>query len=145
MRGARLAQQKKEVADQKAQVKQLVVGAAGAGSPRRSPRLRHQLGGHQRRPLRRPAARHADGRTASAVVQSEDDGLVNDLAEARPAAVVLRVSGEETGEEGGSCVERQGLLAVRHRLRSAYDTDRTSMLESFLSLGQTSLDMLTLR
>ncbi len=131
---ARLAQQKKEVADQKAQVKQLEALQRGLAAEIAS--TRHQLAGINAdlTVVRRKITRMGD---RIAVVQSKYDGLVNDLA--KLDRLLLFYESRETVKKE-ELRERQGLLA--DRLRSAYDTDRTSMLESFLS-GQTFTDMLT--
>ena len=71
-----------------------------------------------------------------ATVQVELDALVNQLAALDAELIDLQTREDAKKAE---LAERKALLA--ERVRSAYDTDRTSMLESFLS-GGTFTDLL---
>jgi len=131
---ARLAQQKKDVADQQAQVKELEALQRGLAAEIAS--TRRQLAGINADlvVVRRKINKMAD---RIAVVQSKYDGLVAELAKLDRQLLFLESRETVMKEE---LHVRQGLLA--DRIRSAYDTDRTSLLETLLS-GQTFTDMLT--
>ena len=130
----RLAQQKKEIAEQKKQVKELE--ALQNGLTAEIAATRRELKGINAdlRVVKRRITRMVD---RIGVVQSRYDGLVTDLGRLDRQLLFL-ASRERVMKE--QLRIRQGLLA--ERIRSAYDTDRTSLLESMLS-GRTFTDMLT--
>jgi len=71
-----------------------------------------------------------------AVIKADYEGLVNELGDLDATLAV--VEAQEVAKKA-DLAERQRMLA--ERLRSAYDSDRTSMLETFLS-GATFTDVL---
>jgi murein DD-endopeptidase MepM/ murein hydrolase activator NlpD len=130
----KLAQQKKEIAEQKEQVKELESLQRGLAAEIAS--TRRQLAGINadlvvvKRKINRMAARID-------VVKAKYADLVDSLAKLDRQLLFLESRERVMKEE---LRIRQGLLA--DRIRSAYDTDRTSLLESMLS-GDTFTDMLT--
>jgi murein DD-endopeptidase MepM/ murein hydrolase activator NlpD len=130
----RLAQQKKEVAEQKKEIAELNALQRGLAAEIAS--TRKQLAGINAdlKVVKRRINKMVD---RIATVQSKYNKLVAQLGVLDRQLLFLssreRVKKEELRI-------RQDLLA--DRIRSAYDTDRTSLLESLLS-GQTFTDMLT--
>ena len=103
-----------------------------AGSRPRSPRRRHQLGRHQRRPGRGQDEDHPDDDPDQRSSRHTYDDLVAAARDARRRAGSPS-SAQEQRQGRSSSLERKALLAGR--IRSADDTDRTSLLETFLSSG----------
>ena len=130
----RLAQQKKDVADQKKQIKELDALQRGLAAEIAS--TRRQLAGINADlgAVRRKIDKMGDKIT---VVQSKYDALVGQLQVLDRQLLFLESRETVMKEELRG---REALLA--DRIRSAYDTDRTSLLESMLS-GRTFSDVLT--
>ena len=127
---AREGGRRPEGADRRAQ--RSSSGVAGGDQADERPAERHQ-----RRPRRREAEDHRHGRPRSTSIRPTTTTLVG----SSPAST--RSSRDVQAKEGAKEVElaeRKALLA--ERVRGAYDTDRTSLLESFLS-GGTFTDLLT--
>jgi murein DD-endopeptidase MepM/ murein hydrolase activator NlpD len=131
---AKLAQQKKEIAEQKKQVKELEALQNGLVAEIAS--TRRQLAGINAdlKAVKRKINKMVD---RIGVVQSKYDGLVSELGRLDRQLLFLTSRERVMKEE---LRIRQGMLA--DRIRNAYDTDRTSLLESMLS-GDTFTDMLT--
>ncbi len=131
---ARLAQQKKDVAEQKKAIAQLNALQRGLAAEIAS--TRHQLAGINA-DLSAVKRRITKMVTRIDAVKTKYDGLVDELG--RLDRQLLFLTSRESVKKEELRI-RQNLLA--DRIRSAYDTDRTSILESLLS-GQTFTDMLT--
>jgi len=131
---AALNKQKKEVADQQKAVAEL--NALQVGLANDIANTRRQLAGINAdlSVVRAKISRMSDRIDA---VKVKYQGLVDELAKLDRQLLFLESRADVKREE---LRERRALLA--QRIRDAYDTDRTSMLESLLS-GQTFADMLT--
>lgn len=128
------AQLAKEVKKQKDQVKEL--DALQRGLATEISNTRKQLAGIN---TDLAAVKKKINKMGAAIdkVKAEYADLVGQLADMD--AQLVTIEGQEDVKKN-ELRERQGLLA--ERIRSAYDTDRTSLLESFLS-GGTFTDLLT--
>jgi murein DD-endopeptidase MepM/ murein hydrolase activator NlpD len=131
---AALAKQKSEVAQHEKEVSELNALQRGLANDIAS--TRKQLAGINAdlTVVRKRITRMSD---RIDVVKGKYQGLVNDLAKMDRQLLFLE-SRETVKRE--DLRERRALLS--QRIRDAYDTDRTSLLESMLS-GQTFADMLT--
>jgi murein DD-endopeptidase MepM/ murein hydrolase activator NlpD len=130
---ARAAQLKKEVAQQKAQVANLnaLQGALSAEIRNTTAELRGINAD-----LKKVRIKIDDMQTRIDVIRADYEDLVAQVKSLDAQLVV--VTAREVAKKG-QLVERKALLS--ERVRSAYDTDRTSLLESFLS-GGTFTDLL---
>ena len=131
---AKQAQIKKEIEEQKAQVKELKALQSGLASD--IAKTRRELAGINAdlTVVRRKIGKMQD---RIEVVKAHYQDLVNRLAFLDEQ--VRRVTAQEQRKRD-ELWSRKALLS--ERIRSAYDTDRTSLLESFLS-GGTFADLLT--
>ena len=132
---ARQAQIKKDIAAQKAQVAKLTA-LQGDLAARRSSKTAERAQGHQRRPRRGQGQDHDDGRPRS--TSSRPTTTLSSTSSGRSTPSWPSSRPRRSPRRPTSPSARQ-LLA--ERLRSAYDTDRTSLLETFLS-GGTFTDLL---
>jgi murein DD-endopeptidase MepM/ murein hydrolase activator NlpD len=130
---ARQAQLKKDIAAQKAQVAQL--NALQSDLADGIKQTADQLRGINA-DLASVKVKITDMTAKVAVVKADYESLVQQLT--MLDAQLVDIEGRETAKRA-ELAERKALLA--ERLRSAYDTDRTSLLESFLS-GGTFTDLL---
>jgi murein DD-endopeptidase MepM/ murein hydrolase activator NlpD len=130
---ARQAQLKKDIAAQKAQVAQLdtLQRDLADGIKQTADQLRGINAD-----LTSVKAKIKGMESQIAVIKTDYDSLVQQLHTLD--AQLVDIEGRETAKRA-ELAERKALLA--QRLRSAYDTDRTSLLESFLS-GGTFTDLL---
>jgi murein DD-endopeptidase MepM/ murein hydrolase activator NlpD len=130
---ARAAQLKKEVAQQKAQVANLnaLQGALSAEIKNTTDELRGINAD-----LKKVRIKIDDMQTRIDVIKADYEDLVAQVKSLDAQLVV--VTAREVAKKA-QLVERKALLS--DRVRSAYDTDRTSLLESFLS-GGTFTDLL---
>jgi murein DD-endopeptidase MepM/ murein hydrolase activator NlpD len=130
---ARAAQLKKEVAQQKAQVANLnaLQGALSAEIKNTTAELRGINAD-----LKKVRIKIDDMQTRIDVIKADYEDLVAQVKSLDAQLVV--VTAREVAKKA-QLVERKALLS--DRVRSAYDTDRTSLLESFLS-GGTFTDLL---
>jgi len=130
---ARQAQIKKDVAAQKAQVAQLTAlqGDLAAAIRNTASELRG-IGAD----LTAVKVKINAMQGKIDVIKADYDALIVQLTDLD--AQLVSIQAQETAKKG-QLAERKALLA--ERLRSAYDTDRTSLLESFLS-GGTFTDLL---
>ena len=131
---ARQAQLKKDVADQKAQIAQLAA-------------LQGQLADAIKNTTIQLKGINADltaVKTKINSMQTQIDVIKADyadlVAEVQGLDATLAVVTAQEEAKRGELAERKALLA--ERVRNAYDTDRTSLLESFLS-GGTFTDLLS--
>ena len=131
---ARQEQIKKDVAAQKAQIAALATAQGDLANEIRS--TASVLRGVNA-DLAAVRAKIDDMQAKVKVIKSDYDGLV---AELRGLDADLAVIEAEEVAKKADLAQRRALLA--ERLRSAYDTDRTSMLETFLS-GSTFTDLLS--
>ena len=131
---AREAQLKKDIAAQKAQVAQLTALQGSLADDIRNTTV--QLRGINA-DLTAVKAKIATMQTKINVIQTDYAALVAQVQSLD--AQLLVVQAREVAKRG-QLAERKALLS--ERVRSAYDTDRTSLLESFLS-GGTFTDLLS--
>jgi murein DD-endopeptidase MepM/ murein hydrolase activator NlpD len=130
---ARQAQLKKEVAEQKARVASLnaLQGALSAEIKNTAAELRGINAD-----LKKVRAKINDMQAKINVIKADYESLVAQVKSLDAQLIV--VAAREVAKKG-QLAERKALLS--ERVRSAYDTDRTSLLESFLS-GGTFTDLL---
>jgi murein DD-endopeptidase MepM/ murein hydrolase activator NlpD len=130
---ARASQLKKEVAQQKAQVANLnaLQGALSAEIRNTTAELRGINAD-----LKKVRIKIDDMQTRIDVIRADYEGLVAQVKSLDAQLIV--VAAREVAKKA-QLAERKALLS--ERVRSAYDTDRTSLLESFLS-GGTFTDLL---
>ncbi len=131
---AKQAQLKKEIAEQKAQVKALDALQSGLASEIAS--TRRELSGINA-DLGAVRKKINNMQTKIQLVQRDYESLVAQVRQLDEELAALIVAERDKRAELGS---RRALLA--ERIRAAYDTERTSLLEAFLS-GGTFADLLT--
>jgi murein DD-endopeptidase MepM/ murein hydrolase activator NlpD len=124
---ARQEQLKRDAANQKAQIEKLKALQGGlAAQIRQTTAELHGINVD----LTRVKTKIGVMQDQIGVIQADYDGLVSQLAELDTKLVTIEAREAAKRTE---LADREAMLA--DRLRSAYDTDRTSMLESFLSGG----------